>query len=276
MGLREANADATHGLAELPPPKNAADPTAIGASVPSSSDALPIVKTWQPGEVIVQTIEKGPKGVGMKLDEREGGVYVTKTTRGSPSEQAIGSTEFLGPRGLRILKVQGQVPRTKADCVSLIKGSQGAVEIEFVLEPIPDAAAPTTSKDRVDIEATPSTPQREETKASTPALIVRRYKYNKVYTKTIRKGDIGLGVKLHDRNGGVYITRTTVGSPAEDVLGSTKYLGPTGLRLIKVAGEEVASKKEAMARIKGAAPGTDVSVDVVIEPGTVKKQKAPN
>ena len=41
-----------------------------------------------PGEVFVRRIPRGPKGVGMKLEERnDGTVYVTSTVKGSTSEQ---------------------------------------------------------------------------------------------------------------------------------------------------------------------------------------------
>lgn len=96
-----------------------------------------VERKWAVGKKSVEKIPKSAtSGLGVKIEERDNGtVYIIRTTKGSSSERVLGSTRFLGPQGLRILKVDGQTFDDKTSCVALIKGTTSdAVRFEVVLE----------------------------------------------------------------------------------------------------------------------------------------------
>lgn len=92
--------------------------------------------SWAPGDIVTVTIPRGAAGIGMKLLEDDGAVFVTKTVKGSTSEQVLGSTKALGPNGIQILRVFGSDFVGKSECVELIKSQpDNSVELELrVLE----------------------------------------------------------------------------------------------------------------------------------------------
>jgi hypothetical protein len=88
--------------------------------------------SWAPGDIVTVVIPRGPNGIGMKLVEDDGSVFVTKTVKGSTSEQVLGTSKALGPNGLQILRVFGSEFVGKSECVELVKSQPDTgVELEL-------------------------------------------------------------------------------------------------------------------------------------------------
>jgi len=96
----------------------------------------PVNKSWPVGELVNARIARAKDGLGLKLTERNGAVYVTRTTPGSSSEQALGSMSSLGSSGLRVISVFGQGFDGRAGCVDLLKSSPELphVDLQFVMD----------------------------------------------------------------------------------------------------------------------------------------------
>jgi hypothetical protein len=98
---------------EGPPPlpavttTNTSTTTTSSNNVSSSSTAW----VWEPGVRHAAALIRSPQGLGIKLEEREGGVvYCVGASTGSPAENALGSSEALQANGfLRITQVSGKV-----------------------------------------------------------------------------------------------------------------------------------------------------------------------
>lgn len=226
-------------------------------ATPKSFDSDDVFRLWNPNELVRETIHKGPKGVGMKLKERNGRVYVTHTTKGSPSERVLGSTKHLGPEGLRIVSVNGVQPEGKAECVAAIKASSDSVEVEVVLEPFVSEDAGAVAMDE-----SPRTDKQTTVK-------VRKWEVGQSYIENIPKislpkGGTKLGLKLDENESGhVFILSTKGGSPAREVLGSLAHLGSRKLRIVKVQDTSFMGKSECSSLLH-AAPST-VVIELMVE-----------
>jgi len=219
-------------------PQGQKPPTSHSAAPTEHPPALGevVVRRRRIGKVYVDSVPRGKKGLGIKLEERDdGAVYAVKTVSGSTSEKVLGSTKFLGPRGLRILKVQGNQFSGKSGCLALIKSVPPDTDVQFevVAEHIP---------------------------------VNKGWAVGHSGQVKVRQPKNGLGVKLIERaSGAVYIIETSRGSTAELALGSTAFLGPSGLRVRTVFGTVVRSKTECATLLKSRPQAKFVELEFAVE-----------
>jgi hypothetical protein len=226
------------------------------AGVPSALQ-LTQSASWKPGEVIHVTIPRGPKGLGTKLTERDGGaVFITATSSGSPSEQVLGSS--FPSNGLQIVRVFGETFSGKEECVALMKSCPELTGVEFELRAPGD-------------EASSSSSSKQPTRSSS---VKRTWHPGQITTVTIARNSNGIGMKLVERDdGAVLVVKTTKGSTSEQVLGSTRSLGPTGLQILSVFGQPFSGKDECIELIKSQPERSTIELEVrvaeVISPALV-------